>query len=106
VDPTPAIIPHAPSTAKATVLPNTIETYVGRRVAAAGLAIAEALAERQDGGLQPGHAVAISSLRFTACACSCLPTGPSTRSAAYTVPRHCGRRISPLVMPMCSSTKF
>ena len=48
-----AVTPLAPSTAKATVLPNTIETYVGRRVAAAGLVIAEALAERQDGGLTP-----------------------------------------------------
>jgi len=43
----------APSRSTAPVQANTIENYVGRRVAAAGLAIAEALVERQDGGLTP-----------------------------------------------------
>jgi hypothetical protein len=53
VHPTPAVTALAPSPSTAKAPANTIERYVGERVAAAGLAIAEALAERSDGGLTP-----------------------------------------------------
>ena len=53
MDPTPAISLSAPSRSTAAAPANTIERHVGALVAAAGMAIAEALAERSDGGLTP-----------------------------------------------------
>ena len=53
VQPTPAVTTSAPSSSPSTAPPNTIEYRVGAIVAAAGIAIAEALAERADGGLTP-----------------------------------------------------
>jgi hypothetical protein len=51
--PAPATPILAPASSTATAPANTIERYVGELVAAAGMAIAEALAERADGGLTP-----------------------------------------------------
>ena len=53
--PTPAVTTHAParSAAKALAPANTIERYVGQRVAAVAAIILEALQERQHGGLSP-----------------------------------------------------
>jgi len=54
VEPTPAItVTPAPSRSTTAVPANTIERYVGQRVAAAAGAILEALDERQHGGLTP-----------------------------------------------------
>jgi hypothetical protein len=50
VNPTPAVIISAPAPSTAETAP-TLERHVGERVAAAALTLAEALAERQDGGL-------------------------------------------------------
>src|SRR5262247_3602404 len=48
---TPATVPLAPSPSTATAPTNTIERRVGEIVAAAGLALVEALSEKQAGGL-------------------------------------------------------
>jgi len=54
VEPTPAItVTPAPSRSTPATPANTIERYVGQRVAAAAGVILEALAERQGGGLSP-----------------------------------------------------
>jgi hypothetical protein len=65
VHPTPATVPLAPSPSTVTAKPvPTIERHVGALVAAAALVLAQALAERQDGGLtratrtQGGDAIA------------------------------------------------
>jgi hypothetical protein len=49
----PAIAVTALAPSSSTTPANTIEIFVGQRVAVAGMAILEALAERQDGGLTP-----------------------------------------------------
>jgi hypothetical protein len=56
VDSTPIVTTHAPAPSKADIAP-TLERLVGELVAAAGMAIAEALAERSDGGLTPATRV-------------------------------------------------
>jgi hypothetical protein len=53
MQPATAATTLAPSRSTASAPTNTIEHYVGQRVAAAGLAILEALSERQGGGLTP-----------------------------------------------------
>jgi hypothetical protein len=53
VNPTPATASLAPSRSTAPVPANSIENYVGQRVATVAATILEALHERQDGGLSP-----------------------------------------------------
>jgi len=56
VDPTPIVAPHAPARSTAKIpasSTSSLEPLVGRLVAAAGITIAEALAEYSDGGLTP-----------------------------------------------------
>ena len=53
MQPATAVSLPAPSPSAAKAPANTIELFVGRQVAAAGLAILEALDERQHGGLTP-----------------------------------------------------
>jgi hypothetical protein len=53
MQPATAVTALAPSPSAAKAPANTIELFVGRQVAAAGLAILEALDERQHGGLTP-----------------------------------------------------
>jgi len=51
--PATAVTALAPSPSAAKAPANTIETYVGRRVAAVAAILLEALQERQHGGLSP-----------------------------------------------------